>query len=1143
MQANNYNSLVQKIDQFIRKYYINNLIRGALYSVGVILALFISFALLEYYYFNSTISSVELRKTLFYSFLGITAATTGWLVLKPLMQYFNLGSVISHERAAKIIGSHFTDVKDRLLNVLQLNTQMSTADSALLQASINQKIETMNPVPFSAAIDLKENKKYLRFALPPLLLLLLLLFTSNIIEDSTVRLINNNKEFEKAALFSFKVADQDAKVVQYENYELEVKVEGEALPNEVFIEMGNFKYKLEKTSPNTFKYTFVEMRKDTDFRLTANNVISKNYAIDVLEKPQISDFNVKLDYPSYTGRKDEAITGIGDLVVPVGTNIEWLFESMNTNNVKVQFPGEDTKESIKQMGGNTFGVQKKVLKDGRYKIFMANKELPEGDSISYSLTLIPDLYPSIEVKTTRDSIEDKIVYFVGEASDDYGLRGVYFNYTIEEDGVEIKKNKIKMTTSSGKQTTYDYIMNVKELELKLGQKLSYYFQAFDNDGVKGSKSAKTPLMYYEMPTAEELKEQENSNNSEIKKELEDAMKKSQELADDIKKARTKVLQKKEVDWQDKREFEKLKKQREEIEEQMKNAQEKFEENIKNQEELEEVSKELAEKQEMLQKLFDELMDEEMKEMFDEMEKLMEEMDQEKMKDQLEEMEMNEEEMEKELDRMIELFKKMEIEKQMEDAMKALDSLAKEQEELSEEVAKQEEEQKKAEEAGDKKKQEELEKKQEELEKKQEEINKKFEDIMKEVEDAKKKNEELESQMDMESEEVDQQKKDAEENMQDASEKLGQKQNKKASKAQKNAAEKMKQLSKEMKSMMKMDQMEKMEQDLKSIRQLLENLVMLSFDQEELIDQVNRTMPNTPTYIRLVQNQDKIKDDFRHVEDSLQALSKRVTQLDAFITEKVTEVKKNLKQSVRTLEERQKRVATVQQQYAMTGLNDLALMLSESMSQMQQQMAQQMPGDQMCEKPGGDKPGGKSGAGKGKDGDKPGDMPGLRQMQEQLNKQIQQLKEQMKNGKMPGNKFSKQFAQMAAKQAAIRKQLQDMKKGKQKQGKGAGKEIQDLIDAMDKVETDLVNKRLPNDMQKRQKDIMTRLLQAENAERERELDEKREAEQPDKYTPKMPPALEEYLKKRQGQVEMFKTVSPSLKPYYKNLVEKYFRALN
>jgi hypothetical protein len=1146
MQNSNYQSLIEKIDQFTRKYYMNNLIRGSLYSIGVLLAAFISFSLLESYYFSATTSSMQLRKILFYSFLGISALTLGALVFRPLMQYFKLGAVISHEQAAEIIGRHFGNVKDKLLNVLQLKEQMNYADSALVEASVNQKIQNLKPVPFAAAIDLKENKRYLRYALPPLLLLLLLLFSSNILEESAGRIINNNKEFEKAALFSFVVDDKERKVVQYSNYELEVRVDGEALPNEVFIEVDNYKYKLEKKTPNTFKYTFVEMRKDTKFNLTANGVISKNYDIDVLEKPQIADFDINLNYPSYTGRKNESITGIGDLVVPVGTNIDWLFKSINTNVLNVKFPGEEAQTETTQVGESAFSIKKRVLKEGTYQIFIGNKELPTGDSISYSLTLIPDMYPSIDVQSNRDSLNDKVVYFVGEASDDYGLRALNFNYKIERAEQVIKEDKIAMTITKGKQTTYDHIMNVKELNLRPGDKLSYYFQVFDNDGVKGSKSVKTPVMYYEMPTVEELKENETTNNTEIKSELEDAIKKMKKLGDNVKKVQNRILQKKDMNWQDRRELEKLIKEREEIAEEIKDAKENFDENIKKQEEYQKVSKEIAEKQEMLQKLFDEIMNDEMKDLFQEMEEMLNEMDQEKLKEQLDEIKMSEEEMGKELDRMLELFKKMEVEKAMEDAVSELDSLAKEQEELSKQAEENATEEEKAEdkkdgnkEDGDKK--DDADKKkmsQEEMEKKQEEINEKFDKIMEKVEEAKEKNEELESPMDMDSEEMDQQQKDAQESLQNSSEQLQKKKNKKASKSQKNAAQKMKEMSKEMKEMMQMNQMEQMQEDVKSMRQLLENLVEMSFEQEDLIDEVNITIANTPTYVKLVQKQDKLKDDFRHIEDSLQALSKRVYQIEAFVTEKVTEVKKTLKKSVETLEERQKRTAVVQQQYTMTGVNDLALMLNEAMDQMQQQMAQQMPGTQVCEKPGQGKPGGQ-GEGKGKDGKKPG-MGGMRQMQEQLNKQMEQMKEMMKKGQMPGGK---EFAQMAAKQAAIRKAVQDAKKKGQEKGKGGGKELQEMIDAMDKVETDLVNKRLPNDMQKRQQDILTRLLQAENAERERELDEKREAERPDKYVPKMPPALEEYLKKRQGQVEMFKTVSPSLKPYYKNLVEKYFRALN
>jgi len=96
--------------------------------------------------------------------------------------------------------------------------------------------------------------------------------------------------------------------------------------------------------------------------------------------------------------------------------------------------------------------------------------------------------------------------------------------------------------------------------------------------------------------------------------------------------------------------------------------------------------------------------------------------------------------------------------------------------------------------------------------------------------------------------------------------------------------------------------------------------------------------------------------------------------------------------------------------------------------------------------------------------------------------------------------------------------------------------------MNKMEIDLVNKQLTNEMMKRQQDIMTRLLKAEKAEREKEYDQKRKAETATQQERKMPPSLEEYIKKREAEIEMYKAVSPSLKPYYKFLVEEYFKSL-
>ena len=354
--------------------------------------------------------------------------------------------------------------------------------------------------------------------------------------------------------------------------------------------------------------------------------------------------------------------------------------------------------------------------------------------------------------------------------------------------------------------------------------------------------------------------------------------------------------------------------------------------------------------------------------------------------------------------------------------------------------------------------------------------------------------------------------------------LEQQKNNKAAQSQKNASDKMKDMANAMQMQMQAGEMQQMMEDMQTLRQLLENLVGLSFDQEDLVKKLDRTEINTPRYVELVQEQFKIKDDFKIVEDSLQALSKRVFQIESFITGKLTEVQENMRQGLDDLEERKKFQAADHQQRTMKSINDLALMLSEIMNQMQQQMSMMMSGSQMCSNP--------------QSGGKPQDK--ISEGQQKLNNDMRQMKERMQQGKGEGAS-AKEFAQMAARQAAMRKALQEKQRKLQEQGKGS-KQLQELIDQMDKTEIDLVNKQLTNDLMKRQQDILSRLLEHENAERQQEYDEQRKAQAARELQRKMPPALEEYIRKRKAEVEQYKTVSPTLKPYYKSLVEGYFQTL-
>lgn len=1130
----NYQLLIEKLDRFTRKYYINQLIRGSLYSVALILALFIVLNVLEhYFYFDTTV-----RKLFFYSFITTSGLALILWVFAPLLHYFRLGKVISHEQAAQIIGEHFTDVKDKLLNILQLKRQSeNTAKTGLLLASINQKTEEIKPIPFRAAINLGQNRKYLRYALPPLMLLLVLLFAApTIIKDSTARLINNNTKYERDAPFHFVIEEEDLSVVQFSDYLLKVEIDGELLPDEVFIDIDNYHYRLTKDQANQFSYRFSNVQKNTDFQLFSSGVQSEEYTLDVMKKPNILGFDVSLDFPAYTKRKDKSVSNIGDLVVPAGTKIDWVFNAQNTDDITIQFSQSEDIIQTERFDNELFTFKKRAFKDESYKVFVSNENLPKADSVAYSIAVIPDLHPTISVEKFSDSLDNSMLYFVGDAADDYGLLSLSFNYRImNAKGAEGELNTIKLNKPNAKQIQYDHTWDISLLELKPGDEVVYYFEVFDNDAVNGNKSSRTNIATFKKPTVEEFEEMESQNNEEIKKDLEESIKESKDIQKELKKLREKLLQEKEMDWQTRKDLEELLERQKELEQKIEDAKKNFEENIQNQEEFSQPNEEILEKQEKVQELFEELMSDEMKELMQQIEDLMQELEKDGALEMMEELEYDDEELELELDRMLELLKQLEVENDMQKQIDKLEELAKEQEELSEETEKSEEEtendensEKSEEDSEEKEKSENgeqsKEEKQEELQKKQEEINEKFDKIQEDMKELEKKNEALERPNDLGNPE--EQMEDIEQDLNESQEQLQQQQNKKASKSQKSAAQKMKEMAQSMDMQMQAGQMEQMEEDMEALRQLLENLVGLSFDQEDLMSAFSQSTTNTPHYVELVQDQYKLKDDFKLIEDSLQALSKRVFQIESFITEKVTEIKSNMRDGIDQLEERKIPLAAKHQQFTMKNANDLALMLSEVMEQMQQQMSGMMAGSRMCNKPGG----------QGKDGNKPMDQIG--QGQQDLNKQMQQMKEGLKKGQ---GGTSKEFAQMAAKQAALRKALRELAKEKQQRGQGA-KELQDIIDQMNKVETDLVNKQLSNETLKRQKEILTRLLEAEKAEREREYDQKRKAESAAQKERKMPPSLEEYIKKREAEIEMYKTVSPALKPYYKFLVEEYFKSL-
>ncbi len=287
---NEYGQLIEKLDQFIRKYYKNQMIRGAIYSIALILGAYLLVTLFEYFgRFN-----IAMRTFLFWTFVASALFVLVKFFVIPLTKMLRMGKVISHKQAAEIIGKHFPNVQDKLLNTLQLNEQASSqGDNSLLMASIGQRMNELRPVPFSSAIDLRDNRKYLKWALPPVAVILVLLFAApSILTKPTERLIKHGQIIVEEAPFRIAVTNDKLQTAENTDYTVEIELAGKEIPEKVYLVLNNQQYLLEKNNAINFKHTFKNVQKDTRFSFFADGFFSDQYELKVIPAPRLVVFSV-----------------------------------------------------------------------------------------------------------------------------------------------------------------------------------------------------------------------------------------------------------------------------------------------------------------------------------------------------------------------------------------------------------------------------------------------------------------------------------------------------------------------------------------------------------------------------------------------------------------------------------------------------------------------------------------------------------------------------------------------------------------------------------------------------------------------------------------------------------------------------------
>lgn len=1116
--------ILKKLKEYKRKYYVNKLIKGLLISLAIFLFVLLTASWLEYKLQMSSIS-----RTIIFTLIGITFLYfISRYIFIPIYHLLTNGKALSDKQAAREIGKYFPEIDDKLLNIIQLK-ELSSQQNSLIAASIIQKSEKISILNFKESISIRStNANYLPYVVVPAIIMgLILMFAPYMITEGSYRIIKFNEEFVPKAPFNFSIQNNELKAFKGENFTLTAELSGDELPNELFIQKDGVKQKFEKLSANRFQFNLKNLQKDIDFQLEAAGFKSATYELKVFEKPRIQNMNISLDYPDYIGTPSERIDNSGNLIVPEGTKAEWLIQSASSDRLSIELLEDSL--SFEKASKNTFRLQKSLSQSTYYKLNLFNDKANYIQNIYYSIEVIKDKYPEINLSPINDSIYFRQVAIAGQISDDYGFSRLQLIYT-KRKGNEIQKTgKIPLSfNSDARNQKYFKVWEVDSLLNEEGIILEYYVQVADNDGINGAKTSKSSTFRFELPNKEALQEEIKKTSQNTEDQLDKSIEASKRNNQKLEELEEILKSKRTLNWEDKKLIEEIFQKREDRRKELEKIRKELEKNRAKRDRFNKQDKGLREKSEQLESLMEEMLKDENDELMEKIKSLLEEQNQtDDFRESVDDLKKQEKNKLKEMERMMELFKRMEIQYDMKQVGENLKELEKEQKKLAEEN-KSEEKTIDSKENDDKNpiinEDSEAfsseEEKQEALQE-QQKVNKEFEKIQEELREIEKRNQSLKQPNQLK--DTKEQESEIDLNQQNSLQEIQENKKRGAGEQQKKSAEEMKKMSEMLSSMEMGMEMEMLQENIDDLKDIVDNLLKLSFRQEELMNNFKEVNPSDPRFISLSEKQLAMQDDAKIIEDSLTTLAQRVFQLESFITKEMDKMNESMQNSIDALRERENGKAIGEQQFAMTSMNNLALMLDDVLEQMQMQMQSSM--------------------GMGQESQGNEQTPSMSEMQKSLNQKTKELSQ----GQKEGRQFSEKLGELAGEQAKIRKMMEELEKQLGKNGEEGGKENggsgSEISEEMEIIEEDLVNKRLDRRVIERQQKIVTRLLESEKAREEQEEKDERKGETATEYNrDRIPNAFEEYIKEKEKEIEQLRNVPPNFTPYYKNEINKYYNRI-
>lgn len=1061
--------------------------------------------------------SSEIRTFFFFAFVIVAAVYFIINVILPFSKNFPPFSNFDSWKIAKLVGNNYPDVKDDLLNALQVvNEKSANYSEQLVQAAFKKVYEKTENLNFEDTIKFKSfNKTKLTSGVfvSTFLLILFVPFLNNAYN----RLLNFNQDFVEPPKYIFKIEPGNVDVTKGESVDIKI-IPGKDVPNSVNLytrstEQAAFEHvSLTPDSNNIFSHRLKSLNSSLEYYASAEDIETNKFNIRVMDRPIIRKLEMTITPPAYTRLPAFQQLDNGSAAVLPGTRLSYKITSTKPLSAVEQILSSGNKIEF-EIEGNQASGQAYVKENFNYHFNLIDTvNVSNENQIQYSINLTKDLYPQVEISKPGENIElglETVLPLTIQISDDYGFSSLKLQYQLTSSNRSTKSEMtsipISISHKENEQEVY-YSWDVASLNLKEEDVVSYYVVIADNDNINGPKETRSKVYTIRVPSLNELFADADQKQNEAKDDLTQTLEEAKKLGEEFQKISDELKRdERQITWEEKEKIEKTLQKFEDLENKVDNIKKQLDDVRKDLAENNLISEETLKKYMELQDLMDQLSSEEMSKAMEKMRDQLQNLMHDQVQDQMENVQFNEEMFKKSIERTVNLLKRIQIEQKIDELLKRTEELNEKLSDLNKETEQSDlaNEQKKNELA---EKQKALKEDMENLEKQTQELSERmseFDDMPQQ--DAQELSKEMQEQNNPELDEK-------------AAQQLQQNQKNMAMQSQQKMMQNMQSNMQKMQSMQANMKMQNQMKVMSDMMKALDDILTLSKEEEQLKNKTSQQQSSS-NMRESAQKQNQIQNNLGKVTRRLSEMSQKTFGITPEMGRALGEARREMNQAMMDMQENRAGQASQSQERAMKSMNEAAMLMKNSLQQMMN--------------------------GQGQSGGMMSLMQQLQQMSQQQMSLNQMMQQMMNQGKLSQQQMS-QMQRLAQEQQMIQKSLAQLNEEAKSAGqsKKLSSNLEEILNEMQEVVADIKSNNVDDELMQKQEHILSKLIDAQRSINERDYEKERESFAGKNTQRETPPELmlstDEGLQKLRD--ELLNTSKEGYKKDYEDLIRKYFEAL-